>query len=130
MTITGILGVPARWPGMKNPSSHRSAITPAQRGQIVQRVIVDGWTSATVASSFGVSKRLVDVWVADFRRNGMASLRREPGRTAAATVLRLIVVRPVRAILRKMSSGLGRPFAVDPIVQPLPLRRSSEDGQG
>jgi transposase-like protein len=112
---------------MKNPPSHRSAITPAQRGQIVQRVIIDGWTSAEVASSFNVSKRLVDVWVSDFRRNGMASLRRVPGRTAAATILQLIVARPMRAILRKMSSGLRRPVAVEPVVQPLPLRRSNED---
>jgi transposase-like protein len=113
---------------MKNHPSQRSAITAAQRGQIIQRVIVDGWTSAAAASSFGVSKRLVDIWVADFRRNGMASLRREPGRTAAATILQLTVARPLRAILRKMSSGLRRPFAVEPIVQPLPLRRSNEDG--
>jgi transposase-like protein len=114
---------------MKNPRSDRSAITPAQRGQIVQRVIIDGWTSAEVAASFNVSKRLVDVWVGDFRRNGMASLRREPGRTAAVTLLQLIVARPVRALLRQMSSGLRRPVAVEPIVQPLTPRRSNEDGQ-
>jgi transposase-like protein len=113
---------------MKNPPSSRPAITTAQRGQIVQRVIVDGWTSAAVASSFGVPKRLVDVWVADFRRNGMASLRSEPGRTIATTILQLTFARPMRAILRKMSSGLRRPLAVEPTVQPLPVRRSSEDG--
>jgi transposase-like protein len=111
--------------GYEEPPLYRPAISIAQRGQIVQRVIVDGWTSAAVASSFGVPKRLVDVWVADFRRNGMASLRREPGRTIASTILQLTVV---RTVFRKMSIGLRRPLAIEPIVQTLPLRRSNKDG--
>jgi hypothetical protein len=97
-------------------------------GQIIQRVIVDGWTSAAVAAHFGVPERLVDVWVADFRRHGMASLRREPGRTIAAAMAQATIVLPMRAVLRKVSIGLRRFFAIDPVIQPSPLRRSNSDG--
>jgi transposase-like protein len=110
---------------MKNPPPKRPAITIAKRGQIIQRVIVDGWTTAAVASAFGVPKRLVDTWVADFRRYGMASVRHERGQTIVATIVRLTISRPTRAILRKIS--IGRPFAPEPIVQPLPPRRSNKD---
>jgi transposase-like protein len=115
---------------MQNPPSHRPKLTVAQRGQIVQRVIVDGWSSAAVAASFGVPKRLVDVWVADFRRNGMASLRYEPGTTIGAEMLQVKFSRPARAILRKISIGLRRLLILEPPVQPLRLRRSSQDGPG
>jgi transposase-like protein len=108
---------------MKNPPLRRRTITAAQRGQIIQRVIVDGWTTVAVATSFGISKRLVDVWVADFRRTGMASLRREPATTIAAEMVQVTVSRPVRAILRKISTGLRRFFARDPLAPPSPLRR-------
>jgi len=69
----------ARSRGMKNPDFRRRTISVAQRGQIVQRVIVDHWTSDE-AAAFGVRRRLVDVWVADFRRHGMASLREDARR--------------------------------------------------
>jgi transposase-like protein len=113
---------------MKKPPLRRRTITAAQRGQIIQRVIVDGWTSAAVETSFGVSKRLVDIWVADFRRTGMASLRREPAATIAAEMVQVTVSRPLRAILGKISIGLRRFFAMDPLAQPLPLRRSDKNG--
>jgi transposase-like protein len=112
---------------MKNPPTPRRTVTIAQRGQIIQRVIVDGWTSDAVAASFGVPKRLVDVWVADFRRNGMASLRRATGRTTAAEIVQLTVSGPVRAIGRKLSIGLRRFFSIEPPIQPLPLSRSNKD---
>ena len=114
---------------MNNPPLHRRTISIAQRGQIVQRVIVDGWTSAQVAASFDVPKCIVDVWVADFRRNGMASLRDEPGETIAAELVHLILARPLRAILRRLSLGRRRFLADEPLFQPLPLRRSHKDGQ-
>jgi transposase-like protein len=113
---------------MKKPPLRRRTIIAAQRGQIIQRVIVDGWTSAAVETSFGVSKRLVDVWVADFRRTGMASLRREPAATIAAEMVQVTVSRLLRAILGKISIGLRRFFAMDPLAQPLPLRRSDKNG--
>jgi hypothetical protein len=112
---------------MKNRPVPRPTITIAQRGGIIQRVIVD-WTSAQAAAAFGVPKRLVDVWVADFRKNGMASLRQKPGQTIAAELVQLVLSRPVRAISRKISSGLRRRFVSEPAVQPLPLRRTNKDG--
>jgi transposase len=108
---------------MKNPVSGPHTITTAQRGQLIQRVLVDGWTTAQVASSYGVSKRLVEVWVADFRKNGMSSLRHQPSQTIAAEISRSLWT-----ALRRISICLRRSFTGEPTVQPLPLRRSNEDG--
>ena len=113
---------------MKNTELRRRTLSVAQRGQIVQRVIVDGWTSAEVATAFRVPRRVVEVWVADFRRHGMASLRQEPGGTIAAEMIRFTVWRPVRAIWRKLLIGLSGSLTPEPLVQPLPLRHSNNDG--
>ncbi|MGA7864566.1 MAG: helix-turn-helix domain-containing protein, partial [Stellaceae bacterium] len=91
---------------MKNTELRRRTISVAQRGQIVQRVIVDGWTSAEVAAAFGVPRGIVEVWVTDFRRHGMSSLRQDPGRTIAAEMVRFTVWRPVQAMWRKVLIGL------------------------
>jgi hypothetical protein len=115
---------------MKNPSSRHRPITIAQRGQIIQRVLVDGWTSGAVAQSFGVPERLVDLWVADYRRDGMASLRHKPGKTIAAEIVHVTVWRPLCAVHRKISIGLRRFFAMGDRVPPLPLPRSNKDGRG
>ena len=109
---------------MKNTELRPRTISVAQRGQIVQRVIVDGWTSTEAAAAFGVPRRIVEVWVADFRRHGMASLRQEPGRTIAAEMIRSTVWRPVRVMWRKFLGSL----APEPLVQALPLRHSNKDG--
>jgi transposase-like protein len=114
---------------MKNTELSRRTISVAQRGQIVQRVIVDGWTSVEVAAAFGVPKRLVEVWVTDFRRHGMASLRQDPGRTIATEMIRRFTVwRPVRAMWRKLLMGFHGSLTPEPPVQPLPLRHSNKDG--
>ncbi|MGC1887640.1 MAG: helix-turn-helix domain-containing protein [Stellaceae bacterium] len=113
---------------MKNTELRRRTISVAQRGQIVQRVIVDGWTSAEVAAAFGVPRGIVEVWVTDFRRHGMSSLRQDPGRTIAAEMVRFTVWRPVRAMWRKVLIGLCGSLAPEPLVQPLPLRHSNKDG--
>ena len=116
---------------MKYPPSRDRRISVAQRGQIVQRVIVEGWTTADVANSFGIPKRVVDVWVADFRRHGMASLRQSTGRTVAVEMLYLTIFRPLRTILRRISLDFRRgasAVAADAPPQPLPLRRSNTDG--
>jgi hypothetical protein len=112
---------------MKNPPLQHRPISIARRGQIIQRVIVDGWTSAAVSAAFGVPERLVDVWVADFRRRGMASLRSDFGQSIAAEIIQVAVARPVRTFWRRISIGLRRFSAMDPLVRPLPLRRSNED---
>jgi transposase-like protein len=113
---------------MKNTQLRRPPISVAQRGQIVQRVIVDGWTSAEAAAAFSVPRRIVEVWVSDFRRHGMASLRQDPGRTIAAEMIRYTVWRPVRVMWRKLSIGFHGSLTPEPLVQPLPLRQSNKDG--
>jgi transposase-like protein len=114
---------------MKNPPAlRRHTISIVQRGQIVQRVIVDGWTSDEVAAAFNVPKRLVEVWVADYRRYGMASLREDTGQTVAAELIQLALLRPVRAMVRRVSMGLRGSLPTEPLTQPFPLRRSNEDG--
>ena len=47
----------------------------AQRGQIVQRVLVDGWSVRQAAAVFEIDERCVARWVTAYRRRGMASLR-------------------------------------------------------
>jgi hypothetical protein len=113
---------------MKTTELRHRTISVAQRGQIVQRVLVDGWTSIEVAAAFGVPRRIVEVWVNDFRRHGMASLRQDCGRTIAAEMVRSTVCRPVLAMWRKLLIGLHGSIAPEPLVQPLPLRHSNKDG--
>ncbi|MBV8934703.1 MAG: helix-turn-helix domain-containing protein [Alphaproteobacteria bacterium] len=110
------------------PTPRRQIITTVQRAQIVQHVIVDGWTNDKVATAFGVSSRLVEVWVDDYRRYGMASLRQDPRRTFVAETLQLSVWRPLRATLHKIFAGVFGSLTPEPLVQPLPLRRSNKDG--
>lgn len=102
-------------------------ITTARRALIVQRVLVDGWTSTEAAAALGVSQRLVDVWVEDYRRHGMASLRRPAGESLAAEIVQLTISQPVRGIASRITAGLRRLFVRDRISQPLPLRRSNDE---
>jgi transposase-like protein len=124
------MSVFARWRGMKKRSTEPVALTPAQRGQIVQRVIVDGWTSAEAAAAVGVPERLVDAWVADYRRHGMASLRHVPRKTVAAEILRLWLGRPVSAVSRTVSTGLRRLSARQQPTSPSSLDRLNDDRRG
>ena len=120
----------ARWHVMKNRPARSVALTPAQRGQIVQRILVEGWTSADAAAALGVPERLVSAWIADYRRYGMASLRHVPRKTVAAEILRLWLGRPVRAALWAVSTPLRRSLARELPPDPSPLRRSSDDRRG
>ena len=106
------------------------AITVPRRALIIQRVLVDGWTSAEVAATFGVSERQVNAWVADYRRHGMASLHQEAGETLTAKIIRQTVSRPVREAAFRMASVLRRLLATEPPPQPLPPRRSKDDRIG
>src|SRR5271155_15104 len=103
---------------MKKIELRHRTISVAQRGQIVQRVLVDGWTSVEVAAAFGVPRRIVEVWVTDFRRHGMATLRQDPGRTIAAEMIRFTLGRPMRAMWRKLLIGFRGSLAPEPLVQP------------
>ncbi len=115
---------------MKNDSAMRRTLTPAERGQIVQRVIVDGWTTARAAAAFRVRKRFVDAWVADYRRHGMASLRHQPRKSVVAEIVLLRFLRPGLVVFRRISSGLRRLFVREPRAEPLPLHRSNDESRG
>ena len=65
---------------MKQVSKKARTLTKVQQGQIIQRVLVDGWSTAAAAAAFDIETRLVKTWVADYRRHGMASLYRPPSR--------------------------------------------------
>jgi transposase-like protein len=115
---------------MNNAYLPHRTITVARRALIVQRVLVDGWTSAEAAAAFGVSQRQVDVWVADFRRSGMTSLRRAPGKTFAVEILRLAIERPIRGVARRITHSLRRLFVHERLPQPLPLRHLNDIRRG
>jgi transposase-like protein len=115
---------------MKNASAQRRTITVAQRAFIVQRILVDGWTSAEAAAAFGISEHQVDVWVADFRRSGMTSLRRAPGKTLAAHIVPLMISQPARGIALRIASTLRRLLLRERLSEPLPLQRLSDDRRG
>jgi hypothetical protein len=60
----------------KKPMRKRD-VAAAQRGLIVQRVLVDGRTPEEAGAPFGVDGQVVARWVAAYRRHGMAVLRGE-----------------------------------------------------
>jgi Homeodomain-like domain len=105
-------------------------MTTARRALIIQRVLVDGWSSAEAAAALGVSQRLVDVWVTDYRRHGMASLRRPAGESLAGEIVQLTISQPVRGLVWRIASGLRRLLGRDRVSERLPLRRLSDDFGG
>jgi hypothetical protein len=115
---------------MKAHPSHPHTLTPAQRGQIVQRVIRDGWSPAAAANAARLPEPLVAAWVVDFRRNGMASLRNKPGRTVAAEIRQVRLLSSTRALFRRVTSGLRWLFLPTALDQPAPIRRSHDDLRG
>jgi transposase-like protein len=115
----------------KQPSTtRRHAITAARRGQIVQRVIVDGWTIARTAAAFDIPPRLVKIWIADYRRHGMASLRRVPRGTVAAEIVVLRLFRPLAALLRQPLRIWQRLFAPPRRAIPAPVLGARDDRRG
>ena len=63
---------------MRKIETNARSIAAVPRGQIIQRVLVDGWSPAEAAALLGVEERQVVQWVAAYRRDGMASLRGAP----------------------------------------------------
>ena len=62
---------------MSNSSAAGRTISIMQRAQIIQRVLVDGWSPAQLAQACGIEERQIARWVAEYRRRGMASWRTE-----------------------------------------------------
>ena len=111
-----------------NTAPNRSrAITTARRALIVQRVLVDGWSSAEAAAAVGVSERLVDVWVTDYRRHGMTSLRRPVGESLVGEFVQRTISQPVRALASRIASGLRWLFRRGRVPERLPLGRLNGD---
>ena len=105
---------------MKRVSRQRRVVTPAQRGQIIQRVLVDGWTAKQAAAAAGVEERTVAAWVAAYRRDGMASLRRDPSHASA---LALSLWRPIAYWLRALADLLLGPTRQRAKIAPGPPPR-------
>ena len=110
---------------MNIASVERRTITVARRVLIVQRVLVDGWTNAEAAAAFGISERQVEIWLANFRRSGMTSLRRAPGK--ATPIAPLTILRPVRGIALRIARLFRRLLLRERLAEPLPLRRFNDD---
>jgi len=87
-------------------------LSPARRGQIIQRILVEGWSVAEAASTFGLEVARIEAWLADYRRRGMASLQ---GRGARCRRLFGSLLGPMRAGLSLLDPG------------PLDVRRLSEN---
>jgi hypothetical protein len=112
---------------MSKGATPHQPMTAARRALIIQRVLVDGWTGAQAGAAFDVSERQVDMWVADFRRSGMASLRGSPGKTFAARIVQLTVLLPLRAIFSRIARTF-RPLSVRKrLPEPLPLQRLGDE---
>ena len=106
--------------------SKSCGIAAAQRGQIIQRVLVDGWSAAQAAAAFGLQERRVARWVADYRRHGMASLREDEA--AERGYLRWL--RRIYNAVSRCVGGLRRGFG---LVEPAPcieLRRTGDKRGG
>ena len=105
---------------MSKVTSNIRDVTAAQRGQIIQHVMVDGWSPAETAAAYGVAERQVERWVDAYRRYGMASLRDGAAadrpawrwlRTLTARISAVlyggIEVRPTRTIVLRRGRGDG-----------------------
>ena len=102
----------------------RQTIAAAQRGQIVQRVLVDGWSPAKTAASFEIDERWVKAWVTAYRRHGMASLRSDE--TASERFYRRVSRRLRTALSHVLGNWQGTPVRTE-LAPCVVLRRSGDD---
>ena len=86
---------------MRRDSSKLRNVTPARRGQIIQHVLVDGWSPAQAAAAYGITERHVVRWLAAYSRHGMACLREDA--TADGALRRWC--RRVRALGARISAA-------------------------
>ena len=103
--------------------SKSCGIAAAQRGQIIQRVLVDGWSPAQAAAAFGLQERRVARWVADYRRHGMASLREDE----AAERVHLRWLRRIYTAVSRCIGGLRRGFGLVEPASCVVLRRTGDE---
>ena len=104
--------------------ANNRAIGVARRGQIIQRILVDGWTVGEAASVFEVGERQVARWVAAYRRDGMASLRDGlPGASGHASRL----ARLWTMLVHNLTGARERLRRPEPATC-VELRRRGEDG--
>ena len=107
-------------------SKSSGEVAVVKRAQIIQRVLVDGWSTAQAAAVFGFPERRVARWVADYRRHGMASLREDD----AAERVYLRSLRRLYTAIVRCYGGLRRGFG---LVEPAPcieLRRTGDKRGG
>jgi transposase InsO family protein len=90
--------------------------TPRSRAQLVDRVLVDGWSVPRVAQAFHVSRRTVFKWLARYRAAGAAGLadrspapRSSPQRTSVRRILQIVALRAQRLPGHVIARRLGVP---------------------
>ena len=84
-----------------------------QRAQIIQRVLVDGWSAAQASAVFDLPERRIARWVHDYKQRGMASLREvEPDERAIQRWLGAVA-----GIFSRGYAGVRRGFG---LVEPAP----------
>ena len=101
-------------------SKSSGEVAAVKRAQIIQRVLVDGWSPAQTAAVFAVPERRIARWVEDYRRRGMASLREDE----ATERVHLRWLRRIYTAVSRCIGGLRRGFG---LVEPAPcvvLRRT------
>ena len=96
------------------------------RGQIVQRVLVDGWSPAQAASVFGVGERDIHRWLSAYRRHGMASLRDEMAQRAPLRWLRQLAL--VLRMLRRLVTARGAEHPTAELAPFVPPRHHGAHG--
>jgi hypothetical protein len=104
--------------------ARRRGIAAAERGRIIQRILVDGWSTAEAAAALGLREREVARWVADYRRRGMASLHQD----AAAEGICRRWGRRLRLTLGRGAGGLRRGFGLAEPAACVELRRTGDKG--
>jgi hypothetical protein len=93
----------------------------AERGLIIQRILIDGWAPAEAAQSSGITERRVKRWLADFRRQGMASLRDDL--TAETPPRRWVAW--ARAYMTRLAGAIRRSIVPSAAAPCIVLRHSS-----
>jgi transposase len=104
-----------RWGNTRN-------IPAAQRGQIIQRILIDGWTPGQAAAALGVEERRVVRWVTAYRRQGMASLRGDLG---ADRMARRWIAWVQSRVLRALATARGRRGSAE-LASCVVLRRTGD----